>query len=99
MWHHDIMDIIKKEFYFIEFEERDIQVDPLWTSYFCRGNGAVINIGYEIICVIIINHNNRPYKVEMISKEEDVIKELYEYLPKEFYLPYQRDKTIDNILK
>lgn len=98
MWHNDAMNIIINEFPFVKFKEREfLKPDPLMTKHFYIGNGAVINIGYEIIAVVTLI-DDKPYNVNMISYEDDIIQKMYEYLPKEFYLPYQRNEKIKNIL-
>lgn len=98
MWVDDAMNIIIKEFPFIKFKEREfLKPDPLMTNYFYIGDGCVINMGYEMIAVVILI-DDKPYKVNMISNEDDIIKKLYEYLPKDFYLPYQRNDKINTII-
>lgn len=90
MWCNVVMDLIKDEFPFVVFEPGDEYPGLLYY----QGDGATIVMHINEFCIVvgkIIYYIKEYYNI-------DIIRYLYLYLPKEFYLPYQRDNTIDDIL-
>lgn len=95
MWSDDVMNLIEKEFPFVKFSPKSKEND-LWAY---EDNNVIINIGDSLIGLLVISPIGDEYtKTYVIHEGYDVIKKLYQYLPKDFYLPYQRNDKINTIV-
>lgn len=98
MWSNDVMNLIEKEFPFVKFSSK-FKSDDLWTDNVYDGNNVIINVGHSLIGLLVISPIGDEYtKTYVIHEGYDVIKKLYQYLPKDFYLPYQRNDKINTIV-
>lgn len=95
MWSVDVMNLIEKEFPFVKFSPKSKEND-LWAY---EDNNVIINIGDNLIGILIMNPvSGDCIRTYVINEGCNVIKEIYKCLPKDFYLPHQRNDKINNII-
>lgn len=90
MWCDMIKEIFEKEFPFIEFYK-----DSLKSYQYLSDIGVIINIQSTIMVIGYNGHITYFKETDGV----DIIDKIYNALPKEFYLPYQRSIKINEILK
>lgn len=99
----EVMEIIIKEFPFIKFQMGEDTKDPILSPWYYKDNNARINITHSenqtsILAYIVTFENNLPKNVFYITKDDNLLEQLYKYLPKKFYLPYFRYNRINDLL-